>query len=564
MHRPFLPVPNLGHIWKADAYLAWHAVLEGYPAKVWPIADVKSLMNTKRRSWSSPDRKTTAKCVQCLLESGAFESKSRARVLLPLIFDSPSTDAIRDSGPDRPDALSRQVDADAGSTPAWPLPPPATAERDTDCLDTTPVSSCPEAGVVSRGEDSPMPLEVTSHPAAAALRDATRAHVYSRWRAIFGGTKTLSRVRIMRIVSAREPDWEAPTVCGISEIIRGLVDDGIFSSESLARAEFPWLFGNSASANTHDRSPAAQADPPPLDDSIAGAASDNSGPSRDGSASSTRSPASRSIHHAVSEGTAVRRVCGLGKEPELPTVPFKTQHAVLTAAQEALEAACFDLVRRRVPAMLKKNGWDCAASVELNGWVSFLREEAAAVRLEPRRAKLSSRELDEVMKDVSRLRNVSVHRKHLPTKDICRLLKSAVKLARVLEDEPCAMRLQHVLSGLETRIRAAQGKTAAAMANLERLQEQREKLDLLEKSVRDKMARDGLRYKPALAEHFEEDVLKTFGKAVPPEVQNKSREIALALEGMNADFLPAGTEIEVANFQTQSEYGHAVEAVAAE
>lgn len=199
----------------------------------------------------------------------------------------------------------------------------------------------------------------------------------------------------------------------------------------------------------------------------------------------TRVDTKRELTLSVPSGAAQRQ-----QKPGVPSlfpwhVPFKAQHLILTTAQQVLEECCFDFAKDCLPAMVKENGWDCAAAVELNQWTKILdahHDKLALYALDP-----GSSSIQGVFASIARLRHTAVHRAPISAEELRQLVESAVKFAQLLQDRRRALQLQRLTSEVNAKINAMElskkfleDKTAR---QLQEIQRQREELDRMEKAA---------------------------------------------------------------------------------
>ncbi|PWY74067.1 hypothetical protein BO83DRAFT_360149 [Aspergillus eucalypticola CBS 122712] len=131
-------------------------------------------------------------------------------------------------------------------------------------------------------------------------------------------------------------------------------------------------------------------------------------------------------------------------------LPYHAQHRILTNVQQVLEECIFDFMKKWLPNYLERNGWDCAAAVELTKWTrppfrwtTQIPEDA----LHPTDLKIES-----ILSKVVKVRHTAVHRLPTTARGVCDLVGIAKQLAETLGDTLRTSQLESLHSDLQDKI----------------------------------------------------------------------------------------------------------------
>lgn len=527
--RPSELASNPGLLWRADTYLAWRHIFKSYAAEHQHPESFRPFFDANPDLCEGRDEIKLSRSLTMLLRDGIFEKESLARAMFPFLFDSISTDA-RDGAESR---NGPQLEAAAGR------PPTAKPSLGSDHF----ARSRPEIGARSSRSRPRLASQVTPAAMAPNLVEARRADLYLKFHHVFVNhpCRIWDRTDITRVMQENNDILLPPMVINPSRALQELLWKGVFHSEARARSEFPWHPDIPASAGTHSSSatPSTTTDDP----------------------------------DEFSEEDLAR------------TMPYRTQHTILTAAQESVEASCFDWATKAWPDTLKRKGWDCAAAGELTVWIAILSEDQRASELLTSLAggwaKLSA-----LFTSMQALRLTAVHRNRKTPKEVSQIVRDAAMFSRVLGDGQRAPQLERVARELDQTLREADERSLNLRAYSKILQERRarvneqerrlrdelvkkdiirksqagviqgkigdryiaisnrlvqkhEDIDRLEEAVEKQMAEYDLQKRLALGRPLEETALRAFGKAMPAQFQRTSNQTAEFLEQVQDDDSPA-------------------------
>ncbi|KAL2107110.1 hypothetical protein VUR80DRAFT_5689 [Thermomyces stellatus] len=380
-----------------------------------------------------------------------------------------------------------------------------------------------------------------------------RLRVWLACRPIFSGENARLRKgkKVKRLISERKSSL-GPLLKTIKEerllnIVDSLLDKRVFESEEQAKAEFPDFFRTQASRDAQRRVSEVKASRPAAEvldekapefqvsDEAVDQRSDDPGVKQGGVADEQKAeprattdsgvpPGQSSISAKRDRDTGIdhshvpRAKSPLRNMPSLYPcyLPYKTQHSILTMAQQALEECCFEFAAKNLPAVLEDKGWDCPEAVELTRWLPILQDKSVTTDVQPYFANVDAEGLKALFADVSRLRNSAVHREPVTAKGVSQLLESAVKLSQILQDDRRSALLDDVRKELKSKIRAMErNKTALEdtfIAGLLDIQRQREELDRKEMELIEGTVKGDQQNKAYVGKLLEEHVLRIFGK----------------------------------------------------
>lgn len=209
--------------------------------------------------------------------------------------------------------------------------------------------------------------------------------------------------------------------------------------------------------------------------------------------------------------------------PERPTaslfplyLPYHAQHRILTNVQQVLEECIFEFMRKWLPENLERNGWDCAAAVELTKWTrppfkwtSQIPESA----FHPTDLKLES-----ILLKVVQIRHTAVHRLPTTARGVCDFVGIAKKLAETLGDSLRTSQLENLHHDLQEKIQILEFNKNVLEENLacqlRNIEAERELLNCREERLRAKTVEDDRENKlmmGLLLEESLEQIFKTEG-----------------------------------------------------
>lgn len=129
---------------------------------------------------------------------------------------------------------------------------------------------------------------------------------------------------------------------------------------------------------------------------------------------------------------------------------FPSQHRILTEVQALLEKSCFAYGQTTFWEELKRKGWDCPESAELNAWTCVLLEQQAKVN--PELVAQRGRPFSEMMNSLNHLRHTAVHRIRVTANRFYQFICDAENLSIILGDCESSERLAGLRRGLQSTI----------------------------------------------------------------------------------------------------------------
>jgi hypothetical protein len=104
---------------------------------------------------------------------------------------------------------------------------------------------------------------------------------------------------------------------------------------------------------------------------------------------------------------------------------MKVQHRLLTHLQAAMERACYDYAKQKIPAVLSERQLDCAEAVELNRWTNELMKRTSMMGS----LDYSNTSIEKILRSITNLRHTAVHRLRVSAKAIEQFLLDAEALS---------------------------------------------------------------------------------------------------------------------------------------
>jgi hypothetical protein len=129
---------------------------------------------------------------------------------------------------------------------------------------------------------------------------------------------------------------------------------------------------------------------------------------------------------------------------------FPSQHRIMTEVQALLERSCFAYGQTTFWEELKRRGWGCPESAELNAWTPVLLEQQAKVK--PELVAQRGRPLSEILNSLSQLRHTAVHRIRVTANRVYQFICDAENLSIILGDCESFEHLANLRRGLESTI----------------------------------------------------------------------------------------------------------------
>lgn len=169
--------------------------------------------------------------------------------------------------------------------------------------------------------------------------------------------------------------------------------------------------------------------------------------------------------------------------------------------QKTLELTCYEFGARVLPDIMRKRGWDCPESVELNKWTELLKREGVVERNSTRKP------LKELLHSIANIRHTAVHRLRTNSIGLERFLGDAEDLAGALGNTVYANAISQLRSNAESALAELRqnkqflqlrlDKTRAAIAK------QRAELDRREQEAMDRMREEDEKYGMLAGERLE-------------------------------------------------------------
>ncbi|RAK86081.1 ubiquinol-cytochrome-c reductase cytochrome c1 [Aspergillus costaricaensis CBS 115574] len=193
-------------------------------------------------------------------------------------------------------------------------------------------------------------------------------------------------------------------------------------------------------------------------------------------------------------------------------LPYHAQHRILTNVQQVLEECIFDFMKKWLPNYLERNGWDCAAAVELTKWTkhpfrwtSQIPEEA----LHPTDLKIES-----ILSKIVKVRHTAVHRLPTTARGVCDLVGIAKQLTETLGDTPRTSQLENLHHDLQDKIQILEFNKNVLEENLachlRNIEAERELLTRREERLRAKTVEDDRENKLMMGLLLEESMEQIF------------------------------------------------------
>jgi hypothetical protein len=175
---------------------------------------------------------------------------------------------------------------------------------------------------------------------------------------------------------------------------------------------------------------------------------------------------------------------------------FPSQHRIMTEVQALLERSCFAYGQTTFWEELKRRGWDCPESAELNAWTTVLLEQQAKVNHEL--VAQRGRPLSEILNSLSHLRHTAVHRIRVTANRVYQFICDAENLSIILGDCESSEHLANLRRGLESTIddinRNKDLLESRHVEILEHLAEERAKLLRQEKAAHEHLLAEDKKY----------------------------------------------------------------------
>ncbi|KAL7660787.1 hypothetical protein ACMYSQ_000230 [Aspergillus niger] len=357
--------------------------------------------------------------------------------------------------------------------------------------------------------------------------------IFLACRAIFSGgyagirkTKTIRTRLEMHESSLRRliPNYNLTVVV---PIVKALLEKRLFGSSAKAEAYFPGLFEPCPVRQTQNA--ALEQEASRSNEEVLEVISQSyeeqgsEGEEGRGEVVAVPAPAPTNIHFAQEVKAEQGDDSDETLTPERPTaslfplyLPYHAQHRILTNVQQVLEECIFEFMRRWLPENLERNGWDCAAAVELTKWTrppfkwtSQIPESA----FHPTDLKLES-----ILLKVVQIRHTAVHRLPTTARGVCDFVGIAKKLAETLGDSLRTSQLENLHHDLQEKIQILEFNKNVLEENLacqlRNIEAERELLNCREERLRAKTVEDDRENKlmmGLLLEESLEQIFKTEG-----------------------------------------------------
>ncbi|EMT62955.1 hypothetical protein FOC4_g10013147 [Fusarium odoratissimum] len=174
-------------------------------------------------------------------------------------------------------------------------------------------------------------------------------------------------------------------------------------------------------------------------------------------------------------------------------LPFPIEHMLMEKLQKTLELACFDFGTRALPDIMRKRGWECPESVELNRWAELFGREGSM------RGKIDKDLPKELLRSIASIRHTAVHRLRTNSAGLERFLTDAERLAGILGDTVYAKAISHLRSDAQSAFMELTQNKQFIQLQLEHSQEEiakkRAELDQEEQEVLRCIAKEDEKYR---------------------------------------------------------------------
>jgi DNA polymerase kappa len=186
----------------------------------------------------------------------------------------------------------------------------------------------------------------------------------------------------------------------------------------------------------------------------------------------------------------------------------------LTIVQRILEEACFNFTKVWLPAVLERNGWDCAEAVELTQWSKIFSHESANL---PQHAIATGTEsISNMLLSTYKIRHTVVHRLPITARGAIQLIEPAIRVTEVLQDSLRASQLQELQKEVDSRIDAMELSKNVLEDNVSReldeIRLQRQMLDEKEKEIVANMFKEDDDNKSLIGTLIEESINRIFSE----------------------------------------------------
>ncbi|CVL09117.1 uncharacterized protein FMAN_14247 [Fusarium mangiferae] len=272
----------------------------------------------------------------------------------------------------------------------------------------------------------------------------------------------------------------------IHQPVLKLLSDRVYESISIASERFPDLFEPST-AQTAARNileaEAAKSEQAALEDIIQTQWADSQGALEWAEVTAALHDASNSITESEAGSLSLFPVY----------LPFPIEHMLMGKLQKTLELACFDFGTRVLPNIMRKRGWECPESVELNRWTELFGREGSM------RGKIDKDLPKELLRSIASIRHTAVHRLRSNSAGLERFLADAERLAGILGDTVHAKAISQLRSDAQSALVELTQNKHFIQRQLERAQEEiakkRAKLDQEEQEVLRCIAKEDEKYR---------------------------------------------------------------------
>ncbi|KAF5967408.1 hypothetical protein FCOIX_11957 [Fusarium coicis] len=193
-------------------------------------------------------------------------------------------------------------------------------------------------------------------------------------------------------------------------------------------------------------------------------------------------PYSEEAYEVLTETNAPEEeACGDRVQEDQNTIclPRSSQHNLIVYLQEVLETACFAYGQKHLATQLRKRGWDCVEAVALHTWMNELPAMTEAFDTMHRR---------ELLQAVVDIQDIAFKRTHIEWSRIKKLLDDALELTGVLDVKEYSDMVQKARIDIGKAVEGLSCKEQEAedqqKEKLQRIAEERRKLDKYEVEVR--------------------------------------------------------------------------------
>jgi hypothetical protein len=192
------------------------------------------------------------------------------------------------------------------------------------------------------------------------------------------------------------------------------------------------------------------------------------------------------------------------------SLPYKTQHRLLTIIQSILEECCFNFGRLWLPEVLKTRSCECVESIELTRWTRILVRYCKHLPLLVT-AEIPDVSFRDVLFKTHQIRHTAVHRRVVSVGEIEKMI-GAASLTTVLKDALRTRKIRLIQKEVRVRLeelKCAQNELETSMSEeLTKIANRRAFLDKVEKKEIQSMLNEGSQIRLRLGSALDEFLIQ--------------------------------------------------------